>query len=114
MTQYLAAALDVNTLAITPAGGASDTIRTEYGYDSAGRQNVVSDNLGRETHTVYDALGRVVRSLYDDDGQIIVTDTIPIDGKYEGDRVKVLSSARIFAEAIQQIHKSANIVRGAH
>lgn len=39
--------------------------------------------------------------------QIIVTDTIPIDGKYEGDRVAVLSSASTFADAILQIHKSA-------
>ena len=45
-------------------------------------------------------------------GRIIVTDTIPIDGKYEGDRVTVLSSARTFADAILQIHKSANIVAG--
>jgi len=45
-------------------------------------------------------------------GRIIVTDTIPIDGKYEGDRVTVLSSAATFADAIQQIHKSANIVGG--
>jgi len=44
--------------------------------------------------------------------RIIVTDTIPIDGKYEGDRVTVLSSARSFAHAIRQIHKSANIVGG--
>ncbi len=46
-------------------------------------------------------------------GQIIVTDTIPIDGKYEGDRVTVLSSAKTFAEAILQIHKSANVVGGS-
>ncbi len=46
-------------------------------------------------------------------GRIIVTDTIPIDGKYEGDRVTVLSSAATFADAILQIHKSANIVGGA-
>jgi len=45
-------------------------------------------------------------------GRIIVTDTIPIDGKYEGDRVTVLSSAATFADAILQIHKSANIVGG--
>jgi phosphoribosylpyrophosphate synthetase len=43
-------------------------------------------------------------------GRIIVTDTIPIDGKYSGDRVTVLSSARTFADAIQQIHHSASRV----
>ena len=42
---------------------------------------------------------------------IYVTDTIPIEGKYEGDRVKVLSTAEAFARAIRQIHASASIGR---
>lgn len=43
---------------------------------------------------------------------IFVTDTIPITGKYEGDRVKVLSTAKTFARAIMQIHRSAPFARG--
>ncbi len=40
---------------------------------------------------------------------IYVTDTIPIDGKCAGDRIKVLSCAKMFADAIREIHMSANL-----
>ena len=40
---------------------------------------------------------------------IYVSDTIPITGKYEGDRVKVLSTSSLFANAIRQIHFSATL-----
>ncbi|MFQ5653919.1 MAG: ribose-phosphate diphosphokinase [Planctomycetota bacterium] len=44
---------------------------------------------------------------------IYVTDTVPVEGKYEGDRVTVLSSAHVFGDAIRQIHASAAIGRGS-
>ncbi|MCI0652185.1 MAG: ribose-phosphate pyrophosphokinase [Planctomycetes bacterium] len=40
---------------------------------------------------------------------VFVTDTIPIAGKYLQNRVKVLSSAGLFADAIEQIHRSSTI-----
>ncbi len=40
---------------------------------------------------------------------IYVTDTIPLAGKYDGDRITVLSSATLFADAIRQIHRSATL-----
>ena len=42
---------------------------------------------------------------------IYVTDTIPITGKYDGDRVRVLSICHTFASAIRQIHYSATLGR---
>ncbi len=39
--------------------------------------------------------------------QIFVKDTIPIEGKYDSDRITVLSCSKTFAEAIRQIHYSA-------
>ncbi|MEE8141954.1 MAG: ribose-phosphate diphosphokinase, partial [Planctomycetota bacterium] len=45
---------------------------------------------------------------------IFVTDTIPIEGKYQGGRVKVLSSSKTFAEAICQIHFSATLGMNRH
>ena len=42
---------------------------------------------------------------------IYLTDTIPIAGKYDGDRVKVLSISHAFASAIRQIHFSATLGR---
>ena len=38
---------------------------------------------------------------------IYVTDTIPVNGKYMEDRVHVLTSAKLFASVIEQIHRSA-------
>lgn len=43
---------------------------------------------------------------------IFVTDTIPLEGKYRGERITVLSSARTFADAIREIHFSANLLIG--
>ncbi|MFN0057261.1 MAG: ribose-phosphate diphosphokinase [Planctomycetota bacterium] len=40
---------------------------------------------------------------------IFVSDTIPMSGKPSGGRWKVLSSAKLFAEAIRQIHQSATL-----
>jgi hypothetical protein len=36
--------------------------RTQYGYDTAGRQDYVKDAVGTITRTAYDALGRVVET----------------------------------------------------
>ncbi|MGE3165265.1 MAG: ribose-phosphate diphosphokinase [Planctomycetota bacterium] len=44
-------------------------------------------------------------------GSIFVTDTIPIREKYVGTRVKVLSTAQVFAEAIRRIHHSSALRR---
>lgn len=38
---------------------------------------------------------------------IFVTDTIPIREKYVGDRVQVLTTAEVFAEAVRRIHQSS-------
>lgn len=37
---------------------------TEYGYDAAGRQTLITDTLGNVTYTEYDAAGRVARTWH--------------------------------------------------
>ncbi len=45
---------------------------------------------------------------------VYVTDTIPIEQKYHFDRVQVLSSARLFADAIEQIHCTSTLQLNHH
>ncbi len=50
---------------IPPAGGSEGghyNRLTEYGYDAAGRQTLVTDTLGNVTYTEYDGAGRAART----------------------------------------------------
>ena len=48
------------------------------------------------------------------EGRRTKADTIPLHGKYDGNRVKVLSPSAVFAEAIRQIHYSATMTITRH
>lgn len=54
------------------------------------------------------AVGRIAESPID---LVVVTDSIPPDGRFEmlGDRLKVLSIADLFAEAIHHIHTNQSV-----
>lgn len=45
--------------------------------------------------------------------ELVVVDTIPLEGKYDSSRATILSCAASFANSIRQIHKSATIGRNS-
>jgi ribose-phosphate pyrophosphokinase len=60
------------------------------------------------THGIFaaDALESIAQSHL---VETIVTNTIPLPGAHDGARVKVISVAALFAEAIMRIHKDLSL-----